>query len=64
MKKLKLKLVLLMAACLCMVGFASADDAEDKDDEVKNVVCSILPLYCGATTQGGNGGGYEPPPAQ
>lgn len=45
-----------------MVGFANANDEKDKDDEIKKVVCSILPSYCGATTQGGNGGGYEPPP--
>lgn len=64
MKKLKLKLALFITACLCMVGFANADDKKDKDDEIKKVVCSFLPTYCGATTQGGNGGGYEPPPVE
>ena len=58
MKNLKKKLSLLIAACLCMVGFAYAK--EDKEDEPA-LLCKISPLFCGVTTQGGNGGGLEPP---
>lgn len=61
MKKLRMKLALLMAACLCMVGFATAEDKEDKEDDNK-LVCAIYPAYCDVTTQGGNGGGVRPPP--
>lgn len=61
MKKLKLKLALLITACLCMVGFAAANDKKDKEDAI-SLVCAIYPAYCGATTQGGNGGGVRPPP--
>lgn len=62
MKNMKVKAALLVTACLCMVGIASANDKKDKDDAT-TLVCSLFPSYCGATAQGGNGGGYEPPPA-
>lgn len=63
MKNFKAKLFVLFAACLCFAGFAIAEDKDpkDKEDETK-LVCKIYPPYCGATTQGGNGGGLRPPP--
>jgi hypothetical protein len=60
MKNINKKFCLVIAACLCIVGFANAD--EDKEEKPSSVICDLYPAYCGATTQGGNGGGYEPPP--
>ncbi len=53
------KLAFVLAACLGVAGAAYASD--DKEDNGSDLACKLFPMLCGVSTQGGNGGGVEPP---
>lgn len=57
MKKVRAVLV----CCIALLGFSAiASDGNQGGDDT-SLLCQLFPLTCGATTNGGNGNGNQPP---
>ena len=57
MKKVRVVLI----CCVALLGFSAFASESNGEGDETSLFCKIFPIACGATTNGGNGNGNQPP---